>query len=101
MILLACPEVVTLGLKKLYICQLIEIKRLNCIYGYWGYPDGHQEPEWLNHADMPLRYINEKEGREVDYSELRHFSFTFIPDRPEEIHGHGVPGTLRIIYHYK
>lgn len=47
---------------------------------------------------MMLRYIADHEKRPVRLDELDTSHADFIPDNPADRYGHGVDGTLHIIY---
>lgn len=66
----------------------IEVKRQNCIHGYW-----HENGEEMTAWEIAQHYIVQREG-----SEKRIRGIEFVPDKEEDRGGHGVFGTLKIRY---
>ena len=79
----------------------LEIQRRNCINGLWGFPDDQNGPEWLTATQMIEKYISSNEGRAINLHDLRKFQMDFKPKDRLQAGGHGIEGTVKIVYEFK
>ena len=77
------------------LVQKITVFRNNCDNGHWALVDPTTgETQQGTAYDMIVHYL--PEGLCIE--DCRELRYSFIPHDPADIHGHNVPGTVRIKY---